>query len=354
MSENTTPEVSIVVPIYNSAEFLPKCLNTLTNQSLKNIEIILVNDGSPDDSGVICDAFALRDKRIKVLHKENEGATSALNKGTYSATGKYIMYLDADDWIEPETCKVALSSANEHDADVVLWSYIKEFSDKSVKETPIFDQNRVFKGKDVLWLRRRIIGLLGPELKSPTRTDAINAGWGKIYRRTLIVDNMVEWTDTREVGSSDVLFNIQLYKHVSCAVFIPEFFNHYNQVNPHSLTKNYKFTLFSKYLNLFAHIEAFIKENRLSKEFEVAFRNRVAMSLINNSLSITSPNFSATKNQRIQKLQEILNNSLYRRALAELKLSYLPLHWKLFFVFCKSRFAIGVYSIALVMRRLRG
>lgn len=353
MSEFNTPEISIIVPVYNSAKYLSKCVEKLTSQTLHNIEIILVNDGSPDNSGVICDAFAQLDDRITVIHKENGGATSALNKGTYSATGNYIMYLDADDWIEPETCNIALSSANEYRADVVFWSYIKEFPDKSIKETPIFHDHRLFEGDDLLWLRRRIIGLYGKELQSPTRTDAINAGWGKIYKRNLIVDNKVLWTDTKEVGSSDVLFNIHLYKYISKAVYIPEFLNHYNQNNPHSLTKNYKFSLFAKYLNLFDHIAAFIQENNLGDEFEVAFKNRVAMSMINNSLSISSPHFAATKNQRINKLKEILNHNVYQHAIENLDLAYLPFHWKLFFVFCKYRFTHGVYSISLIMRKFR-
>ena len=354
MNEVIIPEISIIVPVYKSENYLSKCIKSLIFQTFTKIEIILVNDGSPDSSGEICDSFARNDKRIKVIHKENGGATSALNEGTYSAIGNYIMYLDADDWIEPETCELALVAADKYEADVVFWSYVKEFKDKSVNEVPVFQESRLFEDENLLWLRRRMIGLLGPELENPTRTDALNSGWGKIYKRNLIIENQVLWTNTMEVGSSDVLFNIHVFKYIKRAVYIPKFLNHYSQNNPYSLTKNYKFTLFNKYLNLFSRIDAFIKENKLGEEFELALKNRVSMSVINNSLNITSPNFSASKKQRIEHLQVVLDSEIYKNSLSELRLSSLPFHWKLFFIFSKYRFASGVYSVALLMRKFRG
>src|SRR5690606_24441109 len=121
----------------------------------------------------------------------------------------------------------------------------------------------VFEGEQINWLRRRMIGLMGEELSNPTRTDAINSGWGKLFKTSLIKNNMVKWTSTNEVGSSDVLFNISIFKFVKKATYIYEFFNHYRTYNTNSLTVNYRFSLFPKLLNLFNHIKEIIRQDSL-------------------------------------------------------------------------------------------
>ena len=100
MSENT--RISVIVPVYKVGEYLPKCVGSIRNQTHSDLEIILVDDGSPDDCGAICDAFALQDPRIKVVHKENGGLSSARNAGIDASSGEYLAFVDGDDWIEPE------------------------------------------------------------------------------------------------------------------------------------------------------------------------------------------------------------------------------------------------------------
>ena len=97
-----TPLLSIIVPVYNVAAYLPRCVDSILAQSYKNLEIFLVDDGSADDSGRICDAYAEKDHRIRVIHKENGGLSSARNAALAVASGAYIGFVDSDDWIEPE------------------------------------------------------------------------------------------------------------------------------------------------------------------------------------------------------------------------------------------------------------
>lgn len=123
------PYVSICVPVYRVEDKLRRCLESLVNQTLSNIEIILVNDGSPDGSGAICDEYAERDTRIKVIHKENGGSSSARNVGLKLSTGEYYIVCDSDDWVDVTMYEELYSKAKLEDADIVLCNYISEYND---------------------------------------------------------------------------------------------------------------------------------------------------------------------------------------------------------------------------------
>ncbi|WP_072233384.1 glycosyltransferase family 2 protein [Campylobacter coli] len=118
-----SPLVSIIVPIYNVEKYLRQCLDSIITQTLKDIEIILVNDGSTDNCGVICDEYALKDKRIQVVHKTNAGLGAAYNTGLEMASGEYIGFVESDDWIEPNMYKELYTKAKETDVDVCIGNF---------------------------------------------------------------------------------------------------------------------------------------------------------------------------------------------------------------------------------------
>lgn len=126
------PKVSITVPVYNVERYLSQCLDSIVNQTLKDIEIILVDDGSTDDSASICDAYAANDKRIKVIHKSNGGLASARQAGLECVSGEYYTVCDSDDWIELDFCETLYNKAKECNADIVLSSYFSNYSDGRV------------------------------------------------------------------------------------------------------------------------------------------------------------------------------------------------------------------------------
>lgn len=128
------PLVSIIVPVYKVEDYLERCLDTLCRQSLKDIEIILVDDGSPDRSGKICDRYAKEDRRIKVLrHPENRGLSAARNTGIAYATADYLMFVDSDDWVHEDFCKLPYEYAMQHQADLVMFCYQRIKKDGSVR-----------------------------------------------------------------------------------------------------------------------------------------------------------------------------------------------------------------------------
>lgn len=129
-------KVSVIVPVYNVQEYLGKCLSSLTAQTLKDIEIICVDDGSTDDSLAILQHFAAKDKRIKVINKKNGGVSSARNAGLEAAKGKYVMFVDGDDWIEPETCEECYDRIVADDADLLLFNYVEIRSRNEIYISP--------------------------------------------------------------------------------------------------------------------------------------------------------------------------------------------------------------------------
>lgn len=122
MSDNLT---SVIIPVYNVEKYLEKCLNSLLNQTMKDFEIILVDDGSRDMSGEICDCYEKKDSRIKVIHKKNGGLSSARNKGIEMATGKFLMFIDSDDWVHPRTLELLIHEAIFSNAEIVQCNIIK-------------------------------------------------------------------------------------------------------------------------------------------------------------------------------------------------------------------------------------
>ena len=128
--------ISVIVPIYRVEAYLEQCIRSIQNQTYNNLEIILVDDGSDDNCPEICDVYARADKRIKVIHKKNGGPDSARKAGILEATGKYVGYVDGDDWIEPVMFERLLEYADTYDVDIVESGVIDSFTNKENKRFP--------------------------------------------------------------------------------------------------------------------------------------------------------------------------------------------------------------------------
>ncbi|MBS5190335.1 MAG: glycosyltransferase family 2 protein [Lachnospiraceae bacterium] len=127
------PLVSVIVPIYNVEKYLGQCIDSLVNQTYRELEIILVDDGSKDNSGSICDIYAKEDFRVKVIHKSNGGLSSSREAGINVASGDYVMIIDGDDWINTDTIQECMDCiVKEADLQCVLFSYVKEYPNKSI------------------------------------------------------------------------------------------------------------------------------------------------------------------------------------------------------------------------------
>lgn len=181
------PLISIIVPIYKVEDYLDRCIQSILNQSYKNIEIILVDDGSPDRCGSICDAYALTDSRVKVIHKENGGVSDARNIGLKSAKGSLIGFVDSDDFINPKMYELLLLELQSSDCDISICSYESFFN-----QIPKFDPTDVITKKVVLNRRQTLYGLFS--------INAINfiVLWNKLFKVYLFDDLHFPKGKTRE------------------------------------------------------------------------------------------------------------------------------------------------------------
>lgn len=351
--ENKNGLVSIVLPIYNVEKYLPQCLDSVVNQSYKNLEIICVNDASPDGSADIVKKYAESDSRIVLINQENQGLSGARNTGINAATGEYIMFLDSDDWIDTDTCKAAVEQMENENAQLVMWSYVREFPDKSIKKN-IFDvaegETIVFENQSMENLHRRIAGLTGEELRSPENADSAVTAWGKLFKLDAIKENNCLFTDTKIVGTEDALFNLEAFCYIKKAVFINRYFNHYRKDNGTSLTRSYKPALFNQWQELYTRMGRIIEEKNLP--FDHALDNRIALSII--GIGLNEIICDSTAFEKIKKLKSVITSPKYKKAYSALEREYLPIHWKLFFTFCKMGFGTGVYILIKCIDKLIG
>ena len=169
-----TSTISVIVSIYNVENYVEKSIRSIQNQTYKNLEIILVDDGATDNSGKICDEFAKKDSRIKVVHKKNGGLSSARNEGTKVATGEYIAFVDGDDWIDESMYEDMLRAMQTYDADIAICNY-KEISKKGIRDTSS-DEITVFEGRETLKVF----------VEEDENYQIQNAAWNKLYKRSLM------------------------------------------------------------------------------------------------------------------------------------------------------------------------
>ena len=163
-------KVTVIVPVYNTESFLPACVKSMMAQTLKELEIIFVDDGSTDSSGKLCDKYAEQDNRVRVIHKPNGGVASARQAGLDAATGEYVIWADSDDWVDPDMYEKMYEKAKETNADLVACGYKKEFSDGTcLLFTDYFSNAK----------RKSIINFL--------RTKIGNSLCNKLFKRELIL-----------------------------------------------------------------------------------------------------------------------------------------------------------------------
>lgn len=342
--------ISIIVPVYNTENYLEKCLYSLVNQTYKNIEIIIIDDGSPDNSMNIIQKFVLADNRVKVISQKNQGLSGARNTGMNNANGDYIMFIDSDDWIEIDTCEKAINASEKYNADVVFWPYIREFSD-SQKDNYLFDKTEIiWSEKNINQLSRRMVGLVGDELANPQSIDNLVTAWGKLYKKSVIGD--VRFTDTKIIGTEDALFNIEVFLGINSAVYIPDLLSHYRKDNESSLTHNYKNKLVSRWREMYSRIKFLLDRNDMSREYYDALKNRICFGLIGLGINLAEDKKMSFKEKK-KEIYNILSMKHYQIALKDLDFSYLPIQWKVFFKLAKNNNALLLLWLLEIMDYLR-
>lgn len=217
---NQQPKVSVVVPIYNVEPYLERCIQSLLNQSLKDIEIILVDDGSPDHCPQMCDEYAQKDSRIKVIHKQNGGLSSARNAGLDIANGEYVAFVDSDDYTSTEAYHTLYHKANVENADIAYAGFILQKSNGS--ESECFQLNETFENENIAnFLSSMIFD------NKPYKDKIWMSVWNGIYKRELMESHKIRFQSERLFLSEDILFHTQLIPLCKKIICLPNTFYHY-------------------------------------------------------------------------------------------------------------------------------
>lgn len=341
-------EISIIVPVYNTSKYIAKCLDSLVNQTYKDLEIIIVDDGSYDDSYSLCQLYQKTDNRIKLFRQTNQGVSAARNLGLENVSGKYVMFVDSDDWIENDCCEIVLESIKNNRCDILMWAYFKEYDDNIVKRNMYF-KDCFFEGKQVDIIQRKLLGPYGSELEKPENMDVISTVWGKLYSITVIKD--VQFVDLSFIGTyEDGLFNISVFGNAGKIGYINQELYHYRKNNRDSIVTKYKENQDVKFLNLFSFMDDYISRNKLDETYFTALSNRKAISIFGLSLNILSS--PCDEMQKIKMIKCLLEIDEYSESLKKLDMQYFPLHWKIFYKFAKQKFAIGVWGLASITKIL--
>jgi glycosyltransferase EpsH len=344
---NNTPLISVIIPVYNVAQYLRRCLDSVVNQTYRNLEIILVNDGSTDDSGSICDEYAVRDSRVIVMHKENRGVAHARNAGIEESHGAYIMFVDSDDWVDTDICSVLINGILESGAQSAMCSYVREYPDRSLPKE-IVPVDTVFSGSEI---QRRLCGPVGEELRYPENLECFNTLCGRLYPTHALREKQL--VDLKEIGSSeDLLYNLEVFSSIESMVYINRPLYHYRKSVSHSITASYRPELDRQWDILYAKIAGIIEENRLGEKFRYGLKNRIALNTLGVCLNCVQD--SAGFPEKCGRIRKILANPLRKDALKQLTLKYMPLHWKLFYFSAKHNLTILLCALSAVIMKLKG
>lgn len=230
--------ISIIVPVYNGEKTIGNCLRSILSQNIQKMEVIVVNDGSEDDTLKNLEVMAKRDQRIKIIDQNNCGVSKARNRGIEEARGKYIMFVDADDELEQNSLCSLLRKMEKGNFDFLIANYKKIFKFSNGKKREIIpkQRNTIYRKNDEIW--KNMTALL--------HSGIINSPCGRLYKRSIIIENDIRMDIDLSVGE-DLQFNLEYLEYINTLEVDAEIIYKYNSFNS-TLTNSYKNEMFEERL----------------------------------------------------------------------------------------------------------
>jgi len=306
-------QLSVIIPVYNVESYLSRCVDSVLMQTFNHLEIILVNDGSTDSSGLICDEFASKDKRVKVIHQKNAGVSAARNAGMQSATGDYIAFVDSDDWLEQSMYESMMEIAVRENIDVIMCDFVNV---KNQVKTEISSHLR--KGH---YVKNEIIEELYPTLivtENFGRIPIVSV-WNCLFRRKFLLDHQLSF-DTVLKYSEDYLFMAQVITKADTFYYLKEkFFYNYLQYEE-SRSKKYQPEWWSNLLRLNIELSALLGNNR---EFD--FGRQLKLQLIHSVLLVLNKieqNNTMEIGEKIRNVKTVMNHAALKSAFQNLSFDH--------------------------------
>lgn len=336
------PLISIIVPVYKVPEtFLRQCIESLTTQTYTNLEIILVDDGSPDNCGLICDEYAAKDSRIKVIHKENGGLVSARNAGYEAVTGEWQMYLDGDDWIDTDTCEKLIAYVEKHgNVDIVFWKCIQELGDVSIRgkwEWGCTEQEHLYSNAECQELARHTL----------IYKSGIATAYCKLIRSEYAKRCGIRHDDRLKQGAEGLEFSLRAFYYANKALYVNEYFNHY-RFNADSISKQINEKNTEYLTDCFYVIEEDIQSFDRKSDFHKNLYQRVVYALI----AIAMSTYFHPLNRegvftKVKKYKKVISeNPLYKTSVKKASMEGMDKLRKIALFFIRARMYFMLHIIA--------
>lgn len=303
-------KVSIIIPVYNVEDYLERCIHSIIEQSYSHLEIILVNDGSTDRSGVICDQFQKCDPRVRVIHQDNGGVSSARNAGIRESTGDYITFVDSDDWLEREMYKSMVAVIQDgQEPEVIMCDFVTVKNNSKIKIT-----SDLFKG---FYSKKDIIRDVYPKLlvTEDFGRIAIVSAWNCLFKKAFLLKNNIGF-DVRLRYSEDCLFMAQVMVNCTSYFYLKgHCFYNYRQYGE-SRSKKYQPEWWSNLVSLNNKLRIFLSDNQ-----EYDFSRQLKLQLIHSALFVSSSLYQSDevpKRQKLSTLKKVFNHADLKAAFNDL------------------------------------
>lgn len=312
---------SLVVSIYNIEKYVSKCIDSIIHQTYKNIEILLIDDGSTDKSKLICDEYALKDDRVKVIHKENAGLGMARNTGLENATGDYILFIDGDDFIDMQLIEVCDKYLKENQYDILAYDFFLYYDDNHI-ETNGNCKSKLYSKKEI---KEIVLPFMIYDIDNSKRIHG--SAWNKAYRVNFLKKINFKFVSERKYISEDLYSNLLLYNEVNTFLVISEKLYYYRKNNNNSLTSTYRSDRFEK--NNFQYYESI----KISKELEYCdiIINNLGFQYLSNMLGafeLILNCSSLSKKEKKKEIYRIIKDKDFNYIVNQLKLTNEPLYKK--------------------------
>ena len=335
------PKVSIVVPVYGVEKYLNKCVDSLLIQTLQDIEIILVDDGSPDKCGEIAECYAAKDSRIKVIHQQNQGLGPARNTGIRAARGEYIGFVDSDDWANPHMFERLYRAAITANAEIAVGGHCDWRDGKIIrtKRHPLAGKT-IFRRSEIDAVRKNLYG----RSIDDKETDAFPMSvWIAIYKKTLFYDNDLEF---KNILSEDVIFNIMAYKYANRITFTGDTDYCYRNENQTSIMRSFSEDKLKKYEDYLSTLK-----NLVSAENDpecLVRANRAAINCCRSYVRLVSMS-NLSKKEKSKFISLYAQSEIVRECWNNYPINSLPFLQRIF----QEAVMKGHYTSALVLVKIR-
>ena len=333
-------KISVIVPIYRVPDkLLRKCIESIITQTYEFLEIILVDDGSHDHCSEICDEYANMDERIIVIHQENQGLAGARFEGVKKATSDYIMFVDGDDFIDKDACKVAVNVANKTASDVIFWNVVMKFKNSEVIQKVDLHKN-IFFEEDMQYLESQVLNF----------NANISHVFAKLIRKEILLTNSdFARTDLRQ-GAEDLVFNVLLFHYSKSAIYIDENLNYYN-FNESSITHTFNEANHYLIVKCFEFLEKFFVTHNEPELCKYLYDRFLYVIVTVGVSGFFNPENKQSYKEKKKGFQHFLKHKFVSKVLKNYKFSDISGLRRMLILSAKLNFTFPFYMAANIRRR---